>query len=447
MQYKQPSEGGFRSLWLLFLPLVGTTFCNGLFIFLEKLFLTRVSQEALEAALNITYASQIFQTATVSLVMMGQVYVGRWFGAGDKEKIGPGIWQFVWFSLLSMLVTVPLSLIYGMWYFHGIEIKETALPYFYIQTFLSFLYPLTASFSCFFLGQGKTKIVLIVNSIDQVIKIALSYLLIFGFNPFIQPIGILGGVVSNFIAQALLCITLGYLFLKKHNRDEFHTNLWQFKPQLFWECVNPGLFRALNRIFSYASWAAIAHLMATKGGDYILILSLGGSLSLFLPFFFDAIFQSQTILISQLIGARAFSGLAKALRSSFYLVSGCALIVAVPFLCLYEQTFDFLFQGIILNPNSIKHLFLGVWLWFAYFTFAAIPLSFILAFKDTQFYFYTGIIFWFTDYFLMAYFIEYFNIAPHHFWTILSIVQMTSTLPIYFLRMLHLKRRNAVALA
>jgi Na+-driven multidrug efflux pump len=172
------------------------------------------------------------------------------------------------------------------------------------------------------------------------------------------------------------------------------------------------------------------------------MLSIGGTLTLFFPFLFEAVYQAQTILVSHLLGANKISSLASAARSSLILVAGITVLAALPFLGFPFFTFAHLFPGIHLDPGSIAIFFLGIWLWFSYFTFTAIPLSYVFAFKDTKFYFYMGAIFRTTDYCLMYLFIEHVQIAPKYFWLVLSLVQMTSTLPIYYWRMNFLCKRE-----
>lgn len=444
MEEDSTPKGNFRHLWILFLPLVGTSFSSYLFQLLEKLFLTRVSQEAMEAALNATYVCQLFQLATVAVAMMAQVTVSRYFGAHGKEwrSIGPAIWQFVWFSCFSMVISVPSSILYGHWYFRGTEIETAALPYFYLLISLNFVYPLAVSLSCFFLGMGKTKLVLVATIADQLIKTSLCYFFIFGLDPWILPKGLLGGALANLFAQGILCLILFCLFLQKKNRELFHTSEWKFKPKLFWQSIEPGVFRGLNRIFSYGSWLMIAHLMTSRGGPHLLILSVGGILISFFPFLFEAIYQAQTIVVSQLLGANKKEFLMKAARNGLYLILGTILLIGIPFLGFSTFTCNWLFPGITLDIQSIQILFLGIWSWFAYFTMAALPLSYIFSFKDTKFYFYGGIIFWFTDYYFMYLLLNQMNMDPKYFWLALAIVQATSSLPLYFWRMHILCKRE-----
>jgi MATE family multidrug resistance protein len=434
-------KGETWNLVLLFLPLVGTSFSNYVFLFLEKLFLSRVSQQAMEVAVNATYVGQMFQMASISLVMMAQVYVGRWHGARSLNEIGPGIWQFIWFSFLSMLITVPGSLCYGMWYFQGTNIEGVAQNYFYILTGTNFIYPLGIALSSYFLGQGKTRLILFANLGEQVAKITLAYLLIFGADPWIPKMGILGGIVSEVVVHGIFCLFLGSIFLSKKHREISHSNRWKLQPILFWHCIQPGLYRSLNRIFNVLSWGTIAHLMVAKGGEHLLILSLGGSLSLFFIFLFEGIYQAQTIVISQHIGAKRYSLLSKSIRSGLLIVSCSLCIISIPFLSLCIPSFHLLFPNISLDSQSIQYLFFGIWLWILYFTFAAIPIGFMIALKDTKFYLYWGVISCITDYLLMYYFIEIIQIRASLFWVVLSCVQMIGIIPPYFWRMFMLRNR------
>ena len=428
------SKGELRGLFLLFLPLLGTTFSNYLFLLVEKLFLARVSSQAMEAAINASYVCQIFQGTTVALVMMAQVFVGRCHGAKQWSAIGPGIWQFIWFSFLSMLITVPGSLLYGRWYFQGTEIEASVLPYFYLLVGTNFIYPLGAVLSCFYLGQGKTRLVLLANFGAQIMKIGLAYLLIFSC-------GIIGGAVSTIFAQGMFCLVLGSVFLRRQHREFFHSNRWRFQLSLFWECIYPGLLRAMNRVLNFTSWAAIAHLMVAKGGDYLLMLSIGGALSLFLPFLFEAICQAHTTVVSYLVGAKDYGFLFRSARSGLLLVLAMITLMSIPFLGFPIWTFQLLFPHISLEPEVVRILFFGIWMSFAAFTMSAVPLSYILAFKDMKFSFFMGIVGWLNGYLLMYFFIEKMQISAVQFWLALSVMHAITAL-LYFLRMYVLCKRS-----
>lgn len=434
------STGSFRELVRLFAPILLMTFSSCLFLFVEKLLLARLSLDAMEAAINAAYASQIFQAPTVALAMMAQVFVGQWRGAREWTSIGPGVWQFIWFSLLSMIITIPVSLYYGQSYFHGTNIEGIVLPYFYVLVSINFLYPLAATLSCFYIGQGRTRLILWSTVGSQLLKLLVAYPLIFGWSNWIPGLGIMGGAISTVIVQGSFCILLLWIFLNKEHAATFHSRNWSFKPKLFWECIHPGILRAVNRTLVVVSWASIAHLMTLKGGDYLLVLSIGGTLVLFLPFLGDAISQAQITVVSNILGGKNYHLLNKAFRSASALTLITILILSIPLLILPLQTFYYLFPGISLDDATIRMVLFGVWVSFACFTFAYVPISYILAFKDTQFSLFMGGMSWINGYLLMYIAIEKIQISADKFWLVLSLMNGSTAL-LYFWRMKWLQSR------
>ena len=420
-----PFNGGFRELFRLFIPLLVITFSNYLFLLVEKLFLARVSIQAMEAAVSSAYVCQIFQGSCVALAMMAQVSIGRWYGAREWKSIGPGLWQFIWFAFISMALTLPIGLIYGKFYFEGMAIKELATPYYTFLMGINFLYPLGAALSCFYLGKGNPRLILGVVLLSQAIKVLLGYVLIFGWGP-IPSYGILGGAISTCIAQVVFCGILLAMFLGKKNMQIYDSRAWRFQPKLFWECIYPGLLRVCNRILNFTSWASIAHLMTARGGDYLLILSIGGTLFLFLPMFIDAISQAQVTVISNLLGTKSYFLLKKAFYSGSKLVAFVVVLTAIPLVFFPDFTLTYLFPTIDLEPAVVHRIFIGIWLSFLFSAFSFIPISYVLAFKDMNFSFFMGFFNWINGYLWMYFAIHYLQIRSDQFWLILSVMHGTT---------------------
>jgi MATE family multidrug resistance protein len=421
-------DGGLKSLLSLFIPLSLVTFSNYLFLFVEKLLLARLSIQAMEAAISSAYASSIFQGSCVALAMMAQVYVGRWYGARDLKCIGPGLWQFIWFSLISMIITLPVGWVYGDFYFKGMAIQELAIPYYRFLMGMNFIYPLGAALSCFYLGQGKTRLILGLTLLSQMIKLALAYILIFGWKTWIPAYGILGGAISTLIAQGLFCGILLWIFLCKKNEQIYNSHTWKLQPKLFQECIYPGLLRVCNRVLNFTCWASVAHLMAAKGSDYMLALSVGGTLFLFLPLFADALCQAQITIVSNFLGTQSYALLKKALYSAFTLVILITALASIPLIFFPHFTFTYLFPNISLEPESISRLFWGVWVCFIFVMLGYIPISDILAFKDMKFSFLMGFFNWINGYLLMRFALNTLYIKADDFWLVLSIMHGTTAL-------------------
>lgn len=430
--------GELKQFIRLFLPILLMTFSSCIFLMVEKLLLARLSAQSMEAAVSAAYACVLFQGPCIVLAMMCQVCVGRWQGAQDWKAIGPGVWQFIWFAFLSMLVIAPVGSLYGYYYFTGTAIEEVVMPYYTFLIFINFLYPLGAALSCFYIGQGKTRLVLISTLLSQVVKLILAYVLIFGIQDWIPALNIMGGAWSTLLAQGAFCISLSVVFLNSKHAKQYDTRQWKFRPKLFWECIQPGLLRALSRVLMASCWASIAYLMTAKGGDYLLSLSVGGTLFLFLPFLGEAICQTQTTIVSQILGSRRYFLLEKAYRSGTILVISATILVGIPLIIFPSFTFEYLFPKIIMSEAQIRQSFLGVWLSFTFFTFCYVPISYILAFKDTQYFLWMGFVNWINGYLYMYFMLKKIEIPAEDFWIYLSLMHASMAL-LYFLRMRILK--------
>lgn len=435
-------QGGFRELLFLFFPICLTTFSNCLYLFVEKVLLGRFSLHAMEAAVSAAYAIQVFQGPCVALAMMAQVFVGRWQGANEPKAIGPGMWQFIWFSFFSMFLTVPFGMYYGEVYFQGTDIGSVVFPYYYFLILINFLFPLGGALTCFYLGQGKTRLVLVGTLFFQVLKLVLAYLLIFGWGTWIPSLGILGGAISTCISQGGYSLLLFIVFLNSKNAELFDTRNFKFRPRLFWECIHPGMLRGLNRILTFLCWASIAYLMSGKGGDYLLILSIGGTIFIFLPFLGDAVCQAQTTVFSHLLGSGKHQLMDKAFWSGMKLALITVAMVSIPLIWFPSFTFQFLFSNINLDSLVVQKVFFGVWVSFLFYTLGFLPVSYILAQKDTKFSLFMGIINWFNGYLLMYFAVDIVKISPVQFWLTLSLMHASSAL-FYYWRMKWLQGKVA----
>lgn len=418
---------GMKRLLGLFFPILLITFTNTIFLLIEKLFLAQVSSQAMQAAVNVAYVSGISQAACVLLAMMAQVAVGKRYGEGAYLEIGPSIWQFIWFSLFSSLITVPINLWFGDVYFQDTEIGHLALPYFHTMTRFNFLYPLGAALACFFLGQGKTRLLLFTSIGSLALKIGVSYLLIFGKGGF-PALGILGGAWGSLITQGSYCLFLFSIFMNGKNRFRFATSQWKFRWKLFKESVYPGLLRALNRVITLSCWAITVRLVIAEGEDYALALSLGGSFFFFLPCFGDALCQAQVTIVSQSIGAGRPAELQSAARMGYFVAVLIGLLGAVPFLLFPEYIFKSLFPTLSVSPQFIRELLLGIFCSFSLMMISFIPISYILAFRDMNFTLFTGLFSWVNGYLLTLFFLKVISISGSQFWIISSITHASVAL-------------------
>lgn len=426
-------SGKNKSFLTLFFPILLIAFSGCFYLMVEKALLGNFSTFAMEAALSVAYIGQIFQLSTVAIVMMCQVFIGQQYGERNWKAMGPHVWQFIWFAILSTFVVYPVGITYGALYLKGMPFEQIAFSYLHFILLINFLHPLGIALSCFYIAQGKTYLVFFSSITAQLVKLLLAYLLIPKLVQ-INPLwGLYGGGVSTFLAQSLFVLVLFFGFMKSKNADLCDSRNFLFRPKLFWKCVKPGLLRGLNRILGTICWASIAHLMSVKTEMHLLVFSIGGVVFLFLPFLSDAICQAQTVIVSRLIGERNYAGLLEAFRPALICASVSIFLCSFPMVLFPEKTFAILFPNIHLDAHVIRLVSLGLWIDFAFFTLAYIPIGYILAFKDMVFSAGMGLFQWINGFLFMYILIEKIDIASEWFWIGLGFMFVSNAL-IYFCR-------------
>jgi MATE family multidrug resistance protein len=425
-------NGSIKELLILFVSFLMITGCSSLFAFIQRYFLGKVSAEYAEAGMNVLYSCKIFQNPCILMGLMAQVSVGRLYGANQLEKIGCSIWQFIWFSILSMFITLPASFIYGKLYFKHTILSPIAHPYYYILNSINFLYPLGACLSCFFLGRSYTRLVVCLRLSSELLTLGLTYFFLFGKAGF-PKLGLLGVGISDLIGQGIFCFILLSIFLSPQNAKMYGSWNWKFYPHLFWESIKPGFWRGISSILNTSSWASVAHLVVSKSPEHAVILANGGSLFLFFGCFGESLGQAMTVIISQMLGAKSYSLLTKAFRSGVVLAVGISLISSTILYGINQYFFHDLFPETRLADVSINRFLTGVAICIIFYTLIYIPISYILAFKDTFFSFLMGAFAWVNTFVWMYMAIHKIEIPAYHFWTFLSLSHISGIL-LYALR-------------
>lgn len=429
------SPGSLKELLALVTPFFLILFSTSFLGFLERIWFSHLSTTILGASINAVYVLKLFQVPCIALVMMGQAFVGYYFGAQEKRAIGPCIWQLVWFSLLATFLVVPLSFLVHWFYFKGTEIEEAATSYFFILSFCNFLFPLASAFSCFYFGRGRTHLITIATLVTVFLNAGLDVLLIFGVDPWIPPLGLKGAAWASVISQGLFCGGLLLLFLSPSNQRLYSTHQWQFKPRMFWHYISPALPRALGRLVMMIIWTANIHIMISKGGNHLLVLTVGGTISLFLTFLGDGLLQALTVLISNALGQKNDLYIQKILRSSFIFIAIIGSILAIPLIVFPHH----LLSLFALTPTEslIRALF---WVWFntMIYILSVVPLSFLMAYKETLLLLIANLGSWITGYLPVYLGINILQLSPDKFWLLASSSMIAANI-LYFWQIMRKK--------
>lgn len=439
------TKGGVRELLTLVLPIFTLLFTPCLVGFFERIFLSRYSLEALEGSMQALYVLQIFQFPLINFANMTQVFVGKHLGAGESEEVGHCVWQMAWISLLSMLLIVPLGMLISPFFLKGVAGEIHATTYFNTLLGATFLFPLGAALSSFYLVQERIYFMIKSTFFAYGLMLFLESVLILGIPHILPPLGTLGASLSMGIGRLLFCMILFICFLKQPYLELYQTNRWKIDFHKIRTYLRVCAPRAGGRVFALLAWAFSSHFMAIKGGYYPLVLSIGGTLILFCYFFTDSLIQALTVIFSRYLGAKHYQEIWKSWRAGLFLVLLIAGTLSIPFLIFPDIILSFFFKEVPTGQllEYLHNTLYGVWGWGLINNLAGLFLPLLLARQDTLFYIIAVFFAVLTSAIPVYFFIYRLNWAPDKFWLIL-IVEQFVLLCLYAFRTLWLQKVSLV---
>src|SRR5262249_28696853 len=258
------AEGGGAEVMRLALPLILSNSVWTLQIIIDRVLLSRYSSDAVAAAMP---AAVSFWTVLVLFQYTANyatTFVSQYLGAGRPERIGPAVWQALYFSVfagLAFLGLMPLATPYFAAVAHPPEIQVLEGTYFRILCFSALPMIVTAAVNSFFAGRGATWTVMVIDACGVSVNAILAYALIPGHWG-LPELGIAGAgwaTVAGTSTSALLGLTL---FLRRQHRARFRTLAgWRFDRELFRRLMRYGLPSGLQFALDGLAFTAFISLV------------------------------------------------------------------------------------------------------------------------------------------------------------------------------------------
>ncbi len=262
------APGGYREFLMLAVPLILSTGAWSIQHFVDRMFLTWYSSEAIAASmpaglLNFTLLSLFLGTASYT-----NTFVAQYFGAGQPDRIGAAVWQGLYFSLIGAVFMVLVSFAAGPIFRlagHAPAVQQLEREYFTILCLGAFFPIASAALASFFTGRSDVWTVMTVNFFATAVNIVLDYLLIFG-NAGAPKWGIRGAAIATVLSGIVSFAVYSGLFLKKSFRQKFGT--WRFRRMdaaLFRRLVHFGLPNGVQFFLDMLGFALFIILVGRFG--------------------------------------------------------------------------------------------------------------------------------------------------------------------------------------
>ena len=313
-------EGSIRELWTISLPLMISTLASLFMIFTDRIFLAHYSIEALNASVNSGTFAWALMAGVGMITAMSEVFVAQYNGARNYKRIGIPVWQMVWFAVFSILFFLPMA-IWGADAIFGTDrYADLEIGYFRILMIFSPGYALMMAFSGFFIGRGKTKMMIWLAILANLTNIVLDRALIFGIPGVIPEMGIQGAAIATCFGYLFESVVLGYFFLKKENREQFGAGCWQINWKEMRKCCRIGFPQGVFYSLEVFGWAVFYWLMTDLGEKHITISSICQSFTILLSFFSDGLSRGAAAVAGNFIGSQRQALVKKVLKSGFILI-------------------------------------------------------------------------------------------------------------------------------
>jgi len=262
------STGGYREVLAIALPLILSTSAWSVQHFVDRMFLSWYSPEALAASMPAGILFFTLMSLFIGTASYVSTFVAQYFGAEQYQRIGPALWQGIYISLLGgllLLCLIPLAdPIFGL-VAHDPAVRHHEVVYFRILCIGGFPVIASAAISGFFAGRGRPWPVMWVNTLSTAANLVLDYALIFGAWGF-PELGIMGAGIATVLAGCLSLIAYLFLVSRRPYDRTFHTlKGWKPDKELFLRLIRFGLPSGVQFFLEMAGFTAFILLVGRLG--------------------------------------------------------------------------------------------------------------------------------------------------------------------------------------
>ena len=327
-------KGGYREVLVVAIPLILSTATWSVQHFVDRMFLTWYSPEAIAAAMPAGMLN--FSMVSIFMGTAGYVttFVAQYYGAERYDRIGPALWQGVYVSLFGGLVILcaipfaePVFRLVG----HSPLVQQNEVAYFQIQCLGGGVYAASYALSGFYSGRGKTWPVLWVNAATTFVNLVLDYALIFGRWGF-PELGIKGAGIATVVAGVFSLLMFFGLLYSRSNNDTFHTiKGWRLERDLFVRLLRYGFPSGVKFFLEMAGFTAFVLLVGRLGIASLAATNIAFNINTlaFMPMIGCGIAVS--VLVGQYLGSDKPDRAQWSVYSGFHLTLAYMLSIAAAY--------------------------------------------------------------------------------------------------------------------
>lgn len=337
LKQRWTADGGYRQFLIIAVPLILSTGAWSVQQFVDRMFLSWYSPEAIAAAVPASMLNFSITSLFIGTAGYVSTFVAQYFGAARYHRIGPALWQGLYVSLIGgllLLAFIPLAPSMFSLVGHNLTIRELEVQYFQVLCLGSFPAIGASALSGFFAGRGRPWPIMWINLLVTVVNILLDYAMIFGHwgSP---EMGIVGAGVATVVAQ--LCGTICFLLLisTPSANQMFHTlKGWKPESELFIRLIRFGLPSGIQFFLDMSTFSLFILLVGRLGTPSLAATNIAFNINMiaFLPMLGSG--MAISVLVGQHLGRNRPDLAQKSTYSGFHMTFFYTGVVALAYLLL-----------------------------------------------------------------------------------------------------------------
>jgi MATE family multidrug resistance protein len=297
--------GSTRELLRLAWPLILGNSIWMLQIVVDRILLSRSSLASLAASFSSVMLFWAFLILFQYTANYATTFVAQYTGAGRPERVGPVVWQAIWFSIVVGVAfqglqpfAGPLADLCG----HETELRGMEAAYFRCLCVSALPTLLTAAINSFFAGRGDSRTVLLINAAGLLVNAAAGYVLIYG-RLGAPALGIVGAGWATVLGTSTSAIVALFLMLRPIHRVAHATaSGWRFDPELFKRLLRFGVPNGLFAAMDVLGFTVFLQLIGRLGKADLAVTTIAFTLNLLTYFPMMGIGQAVEVLVGQRLG-------------------------------------------------------------------------------------------------------------------------------------------------
>lgn len=343
-------------------PMVISQSTDTLMFFTDRVFLSYYKKDLGELYLNASLAAGVTAFFLCSIFIITSSYTNaltsQYFGAKKFEncaKAGAQSFYFGFFSypiLLLMIFIVP-----NIYEYFEHDPMQTTLQIQYTKVILlgSIFAIVRAGISGFFIGIGKSNIVMASNIFGLLLNIPCNYVLIHGTGIF-PELGIVGAAVATIISSTASLLFQLLVYFGKKLHSQYHTRqLLQYNRGIFGKLIRYGAPQGIEGLFGVGAFNYFILVMNNFGPvvGAAVTIAINWDSMFFIPMI-GAQFAT-TSLVGRHIGAKNLKAAIRVVSTSFLLMTVYAVIIIFCFL-VFTHVFINPFMATMSNAEEVYPL-------------------------------------------------------------------------------------------